>query len=135
MGWQRLKVYTPDGTYIASCKYMEDAATIVLHHGAGASVRLGYSKWPTIYSLPEEFASHDTFESIVQEMEEGRARIEAEQFRRYKADAERRRIEHLRMCEVDEATSDGVKEAYRQRLIASGWGRGQGAVIMRAIGE
>ena len=53
MGWQRLKVYTPDGTYIASCQYLEDAATIVLHSGAGASVRLGYSKWETIYSLPK----------------------------------------------------------------------------------
>ena len=122
MGWQRYKVYTPDGTYIASCQYMEDAATIVLHRGAGASVRLGYLKWQTIYSLPKEFASHDTFESIVQEMEEGRVRVATEQSRRNEEDAERRRIEYMEMRGKDEA-SEEVKEDYRQRLIASGWGR------------
>ena len=47
MGWQRFKVYTPEGKYIASCDYVEDAATIVLRRGAGASVRLGYLKWQT----------------------------------------------------------------------------------------
>ena len=71
----------------------------------------------------EEFAPHDTFWSIVQKMQDGRTSVEAERSRRYSEQSERRRIEHLRMCEVDEATSEGVREAYKQRLIASGLSR------------
>ena len=92
MGWQKYKVYSPDGKYIASCGYLSDAATIVLHRGAGASVKLGYSKWQTIYTLPKDFAPTDTFESIVREMDEGRARVELERDRRYKEDVRRQNI-------------------------------------------
>lgn len=35
----RLKVHTPDGEYVASCKYYEDAAAIAGSYGEGAYIR------------------------------------------------------------------------------------------------
>lgn len=39
----QLKIFNPDGDYIASCKYYEDAAMLVGSYGHGAKVKLGHS--------------------------------------------------------------------------------------------
>lgn len=37
-----LKVYSPKGKYVASCKHLEDAAILVGHYATGAKVRKGH---------------------------------------------------------------------------------------------
>ena len=38
-----LKVYSPKGEYVASCKYLTDAAILVGYYGSGAKVRKGHN--------------------------------------------------------------------------------------------
>ena len=121
MGWQRLKVYSPAGEYIASCRYLDDAAKIVLYRGAGASVKLGYSKWQTIYTLPKGLALNDSFESIVQEMERGMDRVEVERDRRCKEQLRRRQVEEQEIREKRPDSAE-AEEAYQRGLEMSGWG-------------
>lgn len=40
----RLKVYSANGEYLASCKYYEHAGALVGLEGDGANVRIGHSK-------------------------------------------------------------------------------------------
>lgn len=43
------KIYTADGEYIASCKYLEDAAVLVFVQGKGATVRWSHKKKCTLW--------------------------------------------------------------------------------------
>lgn len=47
----RFKVYTPDGEYIAACKYSEDAAMLAsLGYGKGATIRDGHTKRSIVWT-------------------------------------------------------------------------------------
>jgi hypothetical protein len=43
-GSPRWKVYTEDGEYVASCKFVEDAAAIVAMRGDGTTIRDGHRR-------------------------------------------------------------------------------------------
>lgn len=40
----RFKVFNADGVYVASCKFLEDAAALVAFNGAGAQIRDGHTR-------------------------------------------------------------------------------------------
>ena len=123
MGWQKLKVYSPTREYIASCSYLDDAAKIVLYRGAGACVKLGYSKWETIYTLPIELAPTGSFQSIILEMETGMDRVRTERDRRNKEHLRRREIEDKELRKKRPDSSE-TEAAYQRGLEMSGWGAG-----------
>lgn len=55
----QLKIYNPQGEYVAACKYFEDAAILVGGYGEGASIRLGHGRviWR---EGSEEFSASDS---------------------------------------------------------------------------
>lgn len=57
----RLKVYNPQGEYIASCKHGEDAAAIVGNYGHGAKIkdRNGKVLWHEGYEEQSAAESYD----------------------------------------------------------------------------
>lgn len=46
----RWKVYSPAGEYVAACRYVEDAASIITLHGDGATIRDGHCKADTVWT-------------------------------------------------------------------------------------
>jgi len=38
------KVYSAEGEYVASVKYLEDAAALIVAHGDGATIRHGHAR-------------------------------------------------------------------------------------------
>lgn len=40
----KFKVFSPDGEYIAACKYPEDAGALASLEGAGATIRTGHAR-------------------------------------------------------------------------------------------
>lgn len=42
-GSPQFKIYNKGGEYVASCKYLEDCASLAALYGDGATVRLGHS--------------------------------------------------------------------------------------------
>ena len=53
-GSPQLKVFSPDGEYIGSCKYAEDAINMAQFRGNGAEVRHGHSKQMVIWRVSDE---------------------------------------------------------------------------------
>ena len=51
-GSPQLKIYNPDGEYIASCKYGEDAAALMALYGNGAKIK--YQHGVTVWTEGEE---------------------------------------------------------------------------------
>jgi hypothetical protein len=45
-----LKVYSPEGEYVASCKEVIGAAVLVATYGDGSTIRLGHNKKSTLYT-------------------------------------------------------------------------------------
>jgi len=62
-GTPKLKVYTPEGEYVAACKYGEDATAVAQGYGAGATVRLGHSR--VVLTIPEEGISYDDGAEVI----------------------------------------------------------------------
>ena len=63
------KVYKSDGTYIAACKYLEDAAMLVSSHGEGSTVRYGH-RFIIWNEGQEGFAAADSFDKAAMIMAE-----------------------------------------------------------------
>jgi len=61
----RLKIYNPQGEYIASCKHGEDAAMIVSGYGDGAKIKDRYGKvlWHEGY---EDQPAGDSYDHVAE---------------------------------------------------------------------
>jgi hypothetical protein len=53
-GTPRFKIYTPDGEYVAACKYAEESACLVAMMGDGATIRDGHSKKDIVWTEGRE---------------------------------------------------------------------------------
>ncbi len=63
------KVFSPSGEYVASTKYVEDAAAIVASYGEGAQIRASHRKRDTVYTDGidgDAAASYDVVAEAVQ---------------------------------------------------------------------
>lgn len=65
-----LKIYSPSGKYVASCKYREDAAILVGHYPAGARVRLGHSGPVLWHEGYEEHRANESYDDAARIMGE-----------------------------------------------------------------
>lgn len=66
-----LKIYSPDGEYVAACKYATDAAALMALYGDGATIRDGHSKRSTVWTEGAEdqpaAESYDHVHDVVQQ--------------------------------------------------------------------
>ena len=53
MATPKLKIYSPEGEYVASCKYADDAINLALRRGINAEVRYGHKKQFCVYRITE----------------------------------------------------------------------------------
>lgn len=66
-----LKIFNPQGDYVASCKMFEDAAALAGNYGHGAEVRYGQQKSNTIWREGyEEFSAAESYDSAGELMQE-----------------------------------------------------------------
>jgi hypothetical protein len=63
----QFKVYAPGRGYVASCKYVEDAAAIVSLHGAGTTIRFAHRQilWHEGHEAFEASESYDRVAQVV----------------------------------------------------------------------
>lgn len=59
------KVYAR-GKYIASCKYLEDAATLVASNGGGTKIRYGHNGAILWHEGKEEFEAGESFDRVAE---------------------------------------------------------------------
>jgi len=64
-----LKVYNGQGEYVASCKYLEDAALLVSYHGKGSKVKKGHSGKTLWHEGFEEFDTSESFDRAAKIMQ------------------------------------------------------------------
>lgn len=66
-GSPQLKVYSPSGEYVASCKHAEDAAALVSLYGDGATIRVGHRRtvWTEGAELQSAAESYDYVALVV----------------------------------------------------------------------
>lgn len=59
----RLKIYNPQGEYVAACKHAEDAACLVALYGNGATIRYDHSKvvWR---EGAEQFSASESYDRV-----------------------------------------------------------------------
>ena len=57
------KVYTPDGKYVAACKYPEDAAAVVASYGDGASIRWLHRKKDTVWTEGTDGSAGESYDA------------------------------------------------------------------------
>lgn len=57
-----LKVYNPEGEYVASCKYLEDAAILAGYNGTGAKVKKGHGGATLWHEGHEDEAALNSFD-------------------------------------------------------------------------
>jgi len=65
-----LKVISPKGEYVASCKYLTDAAILVGYYGTGARVKKGHNGktlWHEGHEKDTALNSYDTAVAVMQE--------------------------------------------------------------------
>lgn len=68
-GSPQLKVFNPNGDYIACCKHYEDAAALVALNGNGSTVRLGHSKKDTLWTEgSERISAAESYDEAAQIM-------------------------------------------------------------------
>ena len=63
-----LKVYNAQGKYIASCKYLEDAAILVGFNGKGSKVLKGHNGKALWHEGFESQSASDSFDEAAQVM-------------------------------------------------------------------
>ena len=69
MGTPSLKIYTANDDYIASVRYLLDAAMLVGHQEHGATVRAGHLKRDTLWKEgSESILASDSFDEAVEVM-------------------------------------------------------------------
>ena len=64
-----LKVYSPRGEYVASCKYLVDAAMVAGMYGMGAKVRKGHNGKTLWHEGHESLCASDSFDGAAKVME------------------------------------------------------------------
>ena len=57
------KVYSPQGEYVASCKFAEDAAAVVALHGTGAKIK-HYHKQVLWHEGAEDQEAGESFDHV-----------------------------------------------------------------------
>lgn len=69
----RWKVYSPDGEYLASCHYPEDAAVLVAANGPGSTIRRGHARKLTVWKEGgEEFSAAESYDRVAEVCERRR---------------------------------------------------------------
>lgn len=63
-----LKVFNRQGKYVASCKYLEDAAILASYHGRGAKVKKGHSGKTLWHEGSEVIFASESFDRAAQIM-------------------------------------------------------------------
>lgn len=63
-----LKVYSPYGRYVASCKHCIDAAVLAGFYGVGAQVRLGHKGVVLWYEGREHISANESFDGAASVM-------------------------------------------------------------------
>ena len=60
----KYKIFTPDNEYVASCKYVEDAAALVAFRGHGSTIRTGHSKKSIVYTNGEDGEAGESYDVV-----------------------------------------------------------------------
>lgn len=64
-----IKVFNPQGEYIASCKLYEDAACLAGMYGDGAQIRIGHAKSCTVWNEgSEDFSAAESYDGAAKIM-------------------------------------------------------------------
>lgn len=71
-----LKVFCPQGEYVAACKRYEDAACLASFYGDGATIRLGHAKRLTLWTEgAEEFGAGESYDRAANVMADRRFQL------------------------------------------------------------
>ena len=60
----RFKVHNPRGEYVASCKFLEDAAALVANYGEGAKIKDAVSGALCWHEGREDFSAADSWDGV-----------------------------------------------------------------------
>jgi len=60
----RFKVHNPQGDYVASCKFLEDAAALVANYGDGARIRDALTGTLCWHEGREDFPAGDSLDGV-----------------------------------------------------------------------
>ncbi len=66
----RLKVFTPQGEYVASCKRPEEAAVLVAFLGAGARIACGFGKRDTLWTEGVDGDAAESYDAVAERIYE-----------------------------------------------------------------
>ena len=84
-GSPRFKVYSSANEYVASIKYLEDAAAFVAIQGPGATVRNGHAKKATIWTEGITGNAYESYDYAAKVMQLAIDKQRAEYRRQYEA--------------------------------------------------
>jgi len=84
-GSPRFKVYSSANEYVASIKYLEDAAAFVAIQGPGATVRNGHAKKNIIWTEGVDGDAYDSYDGAAIAMQLAIDKQRAEYRRQYEA--------------------------------------------------
>lgn len=73
----KYKIFMPDGEYVASCKYAEDAAALVAIFAAGATIRLSHKAKDTVWTEGETGDAAESYDNVARHIHDLEAKLYA----------------------------------------------------------